>query len=112
MVDSAEALIEICAVELVVLKNEGETETLIVVNGVKLELSDELKEGCGRIETSWVPVAKGDEGPADAFTGGGAPDGVEAFPGPPAAVSLQRRQPAVALKGCDNAANVTRTEPP
>ena len=100
MVDSAEALIEICAVELMVFKNEGEAETLIVVNGVKLELSDELEEG------------EGDKGPADALTGGGAPDGVEAFPGPPAAVSLQRRQPAVALKGCDNAANVTRTEPP
>lgn len=96
-----------------VFKSVGEAETLTDVNGVELELSDELKEGWGGMETAGVPVSKGEragEGvPADAFTVGAAPGRVEADPVP---VALQRRQPDVALKGSEGAAKETRTEPP
>jgi hypothetical protein len=92
-----------------VFKSVGEAETLTDVNGVELELSDELKEGWGGMETAGVPVSKGDGVPADAFTVGAAPGRVEADPVP---VALQRRQPDVALKGSEGAAKETRTEPP
>ena len=86
-----------------VFKSVGEAETLTDVNGVELELSDELKEGWGGMETAGVPVSK------VAFTVGAAPGRVEADPVP---VALQRRQPDVALKGSEGAAKETRTEPP